>query len=81
MEVNRMSEAEAYRFLQKYSMDAGRKLVRPPGCFWTGTPTDCPAIRRRNREGAQRWDQVRKEHACLTRLWSTTPAASGPWWT
>ena len=27
MEVNRMSEAEAHRFLQKYSMDAGAKLA------------------------------------------------------
>ena len=27
MEVNRMSEAEAHRFLQKYSMDAGLKMA------------------------------------------------------
>ena len=33
MEVNRMSEAEAYRFLQKYSMDAGRKLVETARLF------------------------------------------------
>ena len=33
MEVNRMSEAEAYRFLQKYSMDTGRKLVETARLF------------------------------------------------
>ena len=27
MEVNRMSEAEAHRFLQKYSMDTGLRLA------------------------------------------------------
>ena len=33
MEVNRMSEAEAHRFLQKYSMDAGLKLTETARMF------------------------------------------------